>query len=272
MGCPPAARSVATRFSIHSLARHYAKTPDSRTAHDSLVPVLLHARAEGHFDRTLTISGAVNLDLITGSGDVIIKTGGSNQLMVHATIHSSNDWFSSNEGAIHAVEANPPIEQNGNTVRIGYNLPDDVKRHVSISYEVTVPADTAVQAHSGSGSIQVTGVRSGADVKTGSGDIQLRDIGAGVKAQTGSGTIRAENVSAPLTAHTGSGDIETRLTGQGDVDAQSGSGSIRMQGVKGGLRIHTGSGDVEADGDVKDVASAHRFRRRTYRFRLRQWF
>ena len=40
-----------------------------------LVPVLLHARVEGHFDRTLSVSGSVHLDLTTGSGDITIKSG-----------------------------------------------------------------------------------------------------------------------------------------------------------------------------------------------------
>ena len=40
---------------------------------------------EDDFNRTLTVSGAVNLDLTTGSGEVTIKTGGSNQVVVHGT-------------------------------------------------------------------------------------------------------------------------------------------------------------------------------------------
>ena len=119
----------------------------------------MHAREEGHFDRTLKFPASVNLDLTTGSGDVTIKAGGSNQVVVHGTIHSSNNWFSNAEDAVHQVESNPPIQQNGNSIRIGYNLPEDVKRHVSISYEVTVPADAVVQAHSGSGGIGIEGVR-----------------------------------------------------------------------------------------------------------------
>jgi hypothetical protein len=47
-------------------------------------------------------------------------------------------------------------------IRIGYNLPDDVKRHVAIDYEITVPANTAVEGHSESGNVEVTGVTSGA--------------------------------------------------------------------------------------------------------------
>src|SRR5664279_1990070 len=116
-----------------------------------LVPVLLHARAEGHFDRTLTVSGTVSLDVTTGSGDITIKAGGTDKVVVHGTIHASNDWFSNAESAVHAVESNPPVQQTGNNIRIGYNLPEDVRRHVSISYEITVPADSVVQAHSGSG-------------------------------------------------------------------------------------------------------------------------
>src|SRR5271169_4143318 len=138
-----------------------------------LLPVLLHARVEGHFDRTLTVSGVVHLDLATGSGDITIKSGSSNQVVVRGTI-SSSGWLSSSDNAVHQLESNPPIQQNGNDIRIGYNLPEDVKGHVSISYEITVPADAAVQAHSGSGGLNIEGVRGEVQAQTGSGDVRLR--------------------------------------------------------------------------------------------------
>ncbi len=222
-----------------------------------LAPALLHARAEGHFDRTLTVSGTVSLDVTTGSGDITIKAGGSNQVVVHGTIRSSNDWFSSAESVIHTVESNPPIQQNGNSIRIGYDLPEDVRRHVSISYEITVPADTTVQAHSGSGSLAVEGVRGEVQAQTGSGEIRVRDVGGRSHVQTGSGSIRAENVAAPFYAHTGSGDIEAELTGSGDVDVQTGSGGAHVRGIKGGLRAHSGSGDLSADGSVGGPWNLH---------------
>src|ERR1035441_2674807 len=111
-----------------------------------LAPALLQARAEGHFERTLTVSGTVSLDVTTGSGDITIKAGGTDKVVVHGTVHASNDWFSNAESAVHAVESNPPIQQNGNSIRIGYDLPLDVRRHVAISYEISVPADTTAQA------------------------------------------------------------------------------------------------------------------------------
>ena len=215
-----------------------------------LAPVLLHARAEGHFDRTLQVSGTVSLDVTTGSGDVTIKAGGTDKVVVHGTVHSNNDWFSNAENAVHTVESNPPIQQNGSSIRIGYDLPEDVRRHVSISYQITVPADTTVQAHSGSGSLGVEGVRAEVQAQTGSGEIRVRDVGGRSRVQTGSGSIRVENVAAPFYAHTGSGDIEAELTGSGDVDVQTGSGGIHLRGVKGGLRARSGSGDLSADGSV----------------------
>src|SRR5271165_6077938 len=112
-----------------------------------LLPVLLHG-SEGHFDRTLSVSGSVNLDVATGSGDITVRTGSGNQVVVHGTVHP-NGWPFGSDSAVHQIESNPPIQQSGNSIRIGYNLPDN-GRHVSINYEITVPADTALQAHSGS--------------------------------------------------------------------------------------------------------------------------
>lgn len=214
------------------------------------IPILLHASSEERFDRTLSVSGTVNLDLTTGSGDVVIKAGGANQVVIHGTVRGNNEWFSSADSAVHQVATNPPIQQSGSSIRIGYDLPEDAKRHVSISYEITVPATTAVQAHSGSGEVQVTGVRSEVEAHSGSGEIRLRDLGSRVNVQTGSGNISAENVGAPFDAQTGSGDIEADLTGAGNVDVHTGSGTIRVKGIKGGIQAHTGSGDIEADGDV----------------------
>ena len=175
---------------------------------------------------------------------------------MHGTIQSNN-WFTDAEGAVHQVESNPPIQQSGNTIRIGYNLPEDVKRHISISYEVTVPPDAAVQAHSGSGGISMEGIRGEVQAKTGSGDIRLRDLGGRVHVQTGSGGIRAQDVAAPFYGHTGSGDIEAALNGSGDVDIQTGSGGVHLRGIKGGLRARTGSGDVSADGNVTGAWQLH---------------
>jgi len=222
------------------------------------LPAMLFARAEGKFDRTLNVSGAVTMDLTTGSGNVTFRTGGANQVVIHGVVRGSNDWFGGDaDNAVRAVESNPPIEQSGNSIRIGYNLPEEAKHHVSISYEVTVPPDTALQAHSGSGDIGVQGLRRNVVVTTGSGDINLRDLGPQANARTGSGTIKAQDIALPFTAHTGSGDIQADLTGSGNADVETGSGGVRLRGLKGGLRARTGSGDLTLDGNIQEAWNVH---------------
>ncbi len=222
------------------------------------VPAALLARAEGKFDRTLTVNGPVTMDLTTGSGNITVRAGGSNQVVIHAVVRGSNDWFGGDsESAVRSVESNPPIEQNGNSIRIGYNLSDDIKRHVSISYEVTVPGDTSLQAHSGSGDIGVEGVRKSAVVTTGSGDVNLRDIGPQANARTGSGSIKGQDIALPFTARTGSGGVRADLTGSGNADIESGSGDVELRGMKGGLHARTGSGDISIEGAAQSGWNLH---------------
>lgn len=223
-----------------------------------LFPILLFARVEGKFDRTLNVSGPVDLDLTTGSGDVLVRAGSGDRVVIHGIVHSSNDWFGgSAESAVHAVENNPPIEQNGNTIRIGYNLPEDARRHVSISYEVTVPPDTELKGNTGSGSFGAEGLRRAAKIHTGSGDIRARDLGPDSRLETGSGSIRARELATPFYGHTGSGDIEATVSGSAAVELQTGSGSLHVSGVKGGLHARTGSGDVNVEGDPKGNWNLH---------------
>ena len=222
-----------------------------------LLPTLMFARVEGQFDRTLTVSGAVNLDLTTGSGEVMIKTGSGNQVVIHGRIHSNDWWGGSPESAVRSVESNPPIVQNGNSIRIGYNLPEDIKRHVAIAYEITLPPDTVLAVNTGSGEISVEGVRASAKLHTGSGSIRAQDLGPQSSLETGSGSIHAESVAAPAMASTGSGSIQADFTGSGDIDVHTGSGGIDVRGVNGGLRAPHRQRTHSVDGNVKGPWQLH---------------
>jgi DUF4097 and DUF4098 domain-containing protein YvlB len=222
-----------------------------------LASAMAFARAEGHFERTLPVNGAVNLDLTTGSGEVTVRTGGANRVMIRGRVTSSDWWGGNPEAAVHSVEANPPIVQTGNSIRVGFNVPEDAKNHVAISYEITVPADTTLQVNTGSGEISVEGVRASAKLHTGSGGIRTTDLGKDSRLETGSGSIRADSVAAPMFASTGSGSIQADLTGSGDVEVHTGSGGLDIRGVNGGLRARTGSGHINVAGNVKGPWQLH---------------
>jgi DUF4097 and DUF4098 domain-containing protein YvlB len=226
--------------------------------------------ADGSFDRTLKVSEPVSVDVRTGSGNIHVRQGDSSSVVIHAEIRSGHGGWggdSDAESRIHAIEQNPPIEQDGGTIRIGHTHDSELYRNISISYEIRTPAQTRLEASSGSGEVTATGIQldvtghtgSGSirvedtggrvELAAGSGDVQLRNARGGARLSSGSGNVSGENVGGPVTASSGSGSVRLELTGAGDVEASSGSGNIVLRGAKGAVRAHTGSGNVEARGE-----------------------
>jgi DUF4097 and DUF4098 domain-containing protein YvlB len=148
------------------------------------------------------------------------------------------------ESDVHSIEQNPPIRQEGNNVHIDY-----VDFHnISVDYEITVPAQTTVRSHSGSGDQVIEGTEGSVDAQTGSGDVKLRNVKGEIHLQTGSGDVRARDIAGAVHGGTGSGDIEIEEKAQGDIDLHTGSGGINARGVQGAFHGETGSGDVTAEG------------------------
>jgi DUF4097 and DUF4098 domain-containing protein YvlB len=233
--------------------------------------------AEGSFTRTLKVTGAVDLEVRTGAGNIQVRTGAADAVQVLGKIRARDDWKSSLSAAekVKRLEENPPIEQDGNVIRIGQIEDRDLRENVSISYELVVPAETKLRAGTGSGSQTVDGIRGpleastgsgeltlsniGSDVRasTGSGGIELRTVQGNLKASTGSGSIRGTAISGTVIASTGSGSIRIDKSGPGDVEASTGSGGIEVSGVRGTLRVRTGSGSIRAEGQPTGEWNVH---------------
>lgn len=234
------------------------------------------ALSEGYFQRTLTVAGPVNLEIETGSGEIKVRTGSSNQVEVNGRVRASN-WFGGegSEEKIKRIQANPPIQQSGNDIRIGHIDDPSLRRNISISYEVIVPAETRLRSRSGSGSQTVEGIQGPLDIEagsgsinfsrignnahaeTGSGSIQANDIKGNLKAKAGSGSIHASGVAGGFEAEAGSGTITLEQTASGAVRVETGSGGIELRGVSGSLEASTGSGGIQAHGDPKGAWTLH---------------
>lgn len=94
------------------------------------------AAVDGHFDKTLTVNGLVNLDVTTGSGNITVRPGDSGKVEIHATIRANDSWFTSSRDAasrVQYIEQHPPVEQDGNTITIGHEDDRDLMRNISIS-------------------------------------------------------------------------------------------------------------------------------------------
>ncbi len=200
---------------------------------------------QGTFERTLQVSGPVDLEVLTHSGDVTVRAGSSGSILIRGKIYVGDRWFGGRrDDDVHAIEQNPPIRQSGNSVHIDYVD----YRNISVDYEITVPADTTIRSHTGSGDQIVEGTRGNADVQTGSGDVKLSNLTGEIHLQTGSGDVRAHSISGAVHGGTGSGNIEIEETASGDIDLHTGSGNVIARGIQGGFHGETGSGDVTAEG------------------------
>lgn len=206
---------------------------------------LLASNPQGRFEKTLQVNGAVDLEVLTHSGDITVRAGSSGSVSIRGKIYVGDRWFGGRrEDDVHAIEQNPPIRQNGNSIHVDYvNY-----RNISVDYEITVPADTAIRSRSGSGDQTIEGTHGNIDVQTGSGDVKLSRLNGEIRLQTGSGNIRAHEISGAVRGGTGSGDVEIEESGAGDVDLHTGSGNISARGVQGGFHGETGSGDITAEG------------------------
>ena len=183
-----------------------------------------------------------------------VRAGSSGTVQIHGKIFVGDHWLmGGREGDVRAIAQNPPIRQEGNSIHIDY-----VEAHnISVDYEITVPADTTVRSHSGSGDQTIEGTRGNVDVQTGSGDVRLASVTGEIRLQTGSGNVRAHEVSGAVKGGTGSGDVEIEETGQGDIDMHTGSGNITARGVQGGFHGEAGSGDITAEGTQTGTWEIH---------------
>ena len=236
-----------------------------------LAALPLQAATTGHFEKTLQVSGTVELEVTSGSGNITVHQGGAGSVYVSAKIHgNTGSWLFGGgnvEERIHRIEQNPPVVQQGNSIRIGKIEDRELTKNISIDYDVTVPPQTRLNSYSGSGDLTISGVELPVTAKTGSGNVTVAHVSAesrvssgsgdltinSVKgilyAQTGSGNIRADGIAGDAFVNTGSGDIQVRQSAGGSVKAQTGSGNIKLQGIKGGLRADAGSGNIQAEGE-----------------------
>ena len=209
---------------------------------------------QGTFEKTFQVSGPVDLEAQTRSGDITVRSGPAGSVSIRGKIFVGDHWlFGNRHTDVSDIEQHPPLRQDGNSIRIDYVN----ARDISVDYEITVPADTTIRARSGSGNQTIDGTHGNADLQSGSGDMKLTHISGEIRLQTGSGNVRAREIAGPVRGGTGSGDIEVEETSAGDIDLHTGSGNITARGIQGAFRAEAGSGDITAEGTMAGAWDIH---------------
>src|SRR5467141_3241124 len=199
----------------------------------------------GAFDRNYNVTGPIRLELTNASGDVDISGSADGKVHVRSEVRASGFGLDD-------TLANPPIEQRGDTIRIGKDMSH--MRHVRIAYAIQVPRDTEISATVASGAQTIRGVRGPVKVQAASGSIRVEKIERDVQLSTASGSVSASDIGNDVRVSSASGSVTVANTG-GDVRVNALSGFIRVSNPGGRIEADTASGEVEIQGAAKDVKS-----------------
>jgi Putative adhesin len=204
----------------------------------------------GSFDRVLTVTGPIRLELTNTSGDVSITGASDGKVHVHGDARASGMGFESPEKRLNDLLASPPVEQHGSTIRIGEEMRR--LRNVNVSYTIEVPRDTEITSAVLSGTQTIQDVRGPVKAEAVSGSIRVSHVERQTQLSTLSGSIRADNIGEDLRANSASGSV-TVSDVKGDVRISALSGSTKIAKPGGRVEASTASGAVDVEGATNDV-------------------
>jgi DUF4097 and DUF4098 domain-containing protein YvlB len=204
----------------------------------------------GAFDRNYTVSGPIRVELNNASGDVDITGSADGKVHVHGAVRASGFGSESSQKRLDDTLANPPVEQKGDTIRIGKDY--SRMRNVSIAYSIQVPRDTEVSANVASGAQTIRGVRGPVKVQAASGSIRVEKIEHDAQLSTASGSVSATDIGGEVHVSSASGSVTVSNT-RGDVIVNAIAGVIRISKPGGRVEADTASGDVDVNGAASDV-------------------
>lgn len=204
----------------------------------------------GTFDRTLSVNGPVRLELKNGSGAVRISAGQPGEVRIHAEFRVGAFLWDNVNDRIAELTKNPPIEQTGNVIRVGFR--ERLLQNIRIEYTIVVPPDTELHAGIGSGSLEARSLHGRVSLSAGSGSVAAEDIGDDAEVSAGSGSIHLGRVQGQVRFSVGSGSVLLEDV-RGEIRGSTGSGKIALEQPGGRVTVSTGSGDVSVTGAASDV-------------------
>jgi hypothetical protein len=185
-------------------------------------------------EKTFAVDGMPRLRVQNVSGETAIRVGESGQVRVVARKRVKGGSADRAKRLLENVEVR--IEQKGNDIFVEPHLYEQERswldlfrgKRFRVDFEITVPRETAVNAQTVSGDLDLHGTRGPARVESVSGDVNIEDV---------QGPMRIKSVS---------GDVQC-TDYVGSVEGSSVSGDVDIRGRVRACELHTVSGDISID-------------------------
>jgi hypothetical protein len=192
-------------------------------------------------ERAFEVGESPSLKVDNFAGNVEIRGGGGGEIRVLATKRAGMG------GDLDRIEVE--MVQRGDDLLITTRKPT-LLSNASVRLEITAPAGTRLDAHTGAGTVDASGLTGGTKVDTGAGSVAVRDLSGEVDVHTGAGSVEVQNIQGRLKLDSGSGSLTVKGM-DGDIDAHTGTGGIDVQGAAGPVRLSTGSGSIDYQGSTR---------------------
>lgn len=180
-----------------------------------------------------SFSGIKEIDLSTGSGDIILKKGG-NEVQLELTYTYDDD------------EYEPEIEQKGDRLILSEEFKGRGSYNGYSKWALTIPNGLEVDVNTGSGDITADNLQIELTSNSGSGDVEGQALSGEITTNAGSGDVNLNDFDGELKVNAGSGNVELDNS-NGSFKVNLGSGDVQASDVQGGFSINVGSGDIELD-------------------------
>jgi phage baseplate assembly protein gpV len=190
-------------------------------------------------EQTFEVSDTPTLEIDSFAGNVTIRAGEGRVIQVVATKRTSR------RSDMERIEIE--MTESGAGLVIKTRKPAPLS-NASVDLEITTPAGTRLDAHTGAGSVHVQGLTGDVQVDTGAGSVDMRDVKGDIDAHSGAGSIDVLDGTGVVRLDTGAGSIEYQGTPEGDCRFESGAGSITLR-LPSDLNVEvdlgTGVGDID---------------------------
>jgi hypothetical protein len=205
-------------------------------------------------EKTFTVDGMPRLRVQNVSGETAIRVGEPGQVRVVARKRVKGGSADRAKRLLENVEVR--IEQNGNDIFVEPHLYEQERtwldlfrgKRFRVDFEITVPRETAVNAQTVSGDLDLNGTRGPARLESVSGDVNIADVQGPMRLKSVSGDVQCTDYVGAVEGSSVSGDVDIRGRVRAcELHTVSGDISVELEPEIGGResRLKTISGDVE---------------------------
>ena len=205
-------------------------------------------------DKTFKVDGMPRLRVQNVSGETAVRVGDDGQVRVIARKRVKGGSADRAKRLLENVEVR--IEQKGNDIFVEPHLYEQERswldlfrgKRFRVDFEITVPRETAVNAQTVSGDLDLNGTRGPARVESVSGDVNIEDVQGPMRIKSVSGDVQCTDYVGSVEGSSVSGDVDIRGRVHAcELHTVSGDISIDLEPEVGGResRLKTISGDVE---------------------------